>query len=65
MAELIGGTGAGAILDRFDDASFAAAIAKVEDAALSREQIRAVACKSMALQDGIERYDAIYRSIGS
>jgi len=65
MAELIGGTGAGAILDRFDDASFAAAIAKVEDAGLSREQIRAVACKSMALQDGIERYDAIYRSIGS
>jgi glycosyltransferase involved in cell wall biosynthesis len=65
MAELIGGTGAGAILERFDDASFAAAIAKVEDARLSREQIRAVACKSMALEDGIERYEAIYRSMGS
>ena len=65
MAELIGDTGAGAILDRFDEASFAAAIAKVKDAKLSREQIRAVACKSMALEDGIDRYDAIYRSVGS
>jgi glycosyltransferase involved in cell wall biosynthesis len=63
MTELIGESGAGAIIDRFDDESLAAAIGKIEGAGITREQVRAVACRSLALEGGVARYDAIYRSI--
>jgi glycosyltransferase involved in cell wall biosynthesis len=62
-AELIGESGAGAVLDRLDHESLAAAIAKVEALGLTREQIRAVARRYLSLEDGVERYDGIYRSM--
>jgi glycosyltransferase involved in cell wall biosynthesis len=65
MTELIGGSGAGAVLDRLDNESLAAAIAKVETLGLTREQIRAVACRCLSLGEGVDRYDAIYRSMGA
>ena len=64
-ADLIGQSGAGAVLDRFDDESLAAAIAKIEALDLTREQIRAVAYRYLSLEDGVERYDAIYRSMAA
>ncbi|MFL6727015.1 MAG: glycosyltransferase family 4 protein [Sphingomicrobium sp.] len=64
MAELIGESGAGVVLERFDDESLAAAFRKIEGSGISREQVRAIACRCLALEAGVERYDAIYRSIG-
>jgi glycosyltransferase involved in cell wall biosynthesis len=64
MAEMIEESGAGAVVDRFDEESLAAAIREVERADLTVEQVRAAARRWFALEDGVERYDEIYRSIG-
>jgi len=65
MAEIIGESGAGAVLDRFDDQALAAAIERIEGANINRDQVRAAARRWFALDDGVDRYDAIYRSIRS
>jgi len=62
---VIGESGAGAVLDRFDDQALAAAIERIEGANINRDQVRAAARRWFALDDGVDRYDAIYRSIRS
>ena len=63
MAEMIGKGGVGAVIDRFEDAAYAEAIAKVERSRMSPKEVRAAARRWFALEDGVDRYDAIYRSI--
>jgi glycosyltransferase involved in cell wall biosynthesis len=65
MVEMIGASGAGAVIDRLDDAAYAEAIAKVERSRPSPEVVRAAARRWFALHDGVDRYDTIYRSIGA
>ena len=63
MAKMIGEGGVGAVVDRFDDAAYAEAIANVERDRTSPQEVRAAARRWFALEDGVDRYDAIYRSI--
>jgi glycosyltransferase involved in cell wall biosynthesis len=64
IAEIISETGAGAVVERFDDETLAAAITTAEAVARDPASIRAAAAKWFALDTGVERYDAIYRTIG-
>ena len=65
IAEIITDTGAGAVVDEFDERTLAAAIRQVEEAKAASEQVRAAAVRWFALEDGIDRYDAVYRAIGA
>src|SRR5438477_288907 len=64
IAEILGDTGAGAIVDGYDEVSLANAIAQAEAAANDPGAIRAAAIRYFALEAGVDRYDAIYRAIG-
>jgi glycosyltransferase involved in cell wall biosynthesis len=64
MAEIIRNTGAGALVEDYDETSLKAAIAVAESAAKDRKAVRAAAARYFALDRGIARYDAIYRAIG-
>jgi glycosyltransferase involved in cell wall biosynthesis len=64
IAEIIRETGAGAVVERYDDVSLADAIGQGEAAAKHPGAIRAAAVRYFALDAGVERYDAIYRAIG-
>jgi glycosyltransferase involved in cell wall biosynthesis len=64
IAEVVRETGAGAIVDDYDDASLKEAIERAEAAAKDPSTVRAAAIRYYALEAGVERYDAIYRSIG-
>jgi glycosyltransferase involved in cell wall biosynthesis len=64
IAEIIHDTGAGAIVDGYDEMSLAKAIAQAEDAAGSPATVRAAATRYFALEQGVDRYDEIYRAIG-
>jgi len=65
MAEIIGESGAGAVIDRFGDQALEAAIASVLSSPIPADRVRAAARRWFALEDGIDRSDAIYRSIGA
>jgi glycosyltransferase involved in cell wall biosynthesis len=65
IAEILHETGAGAVVERYDEASLSKAIAEAEAAAKDPAAIRKAAVRYFALDDGVERYDAIYRSIGA
>jgi glycosyltransferase involved in cell wall biosynthesis len=65
IAEIIHETGAGAAVDRYDRGSLLTAIAQAEVAAKDRDAIRAAAVRYFDLDAGVDRYDAIYRLIGS
>ena len=64
IADIIRATSAGAVVDGYDDASLSEAIAQAEAAAREPRSIRAGAVRYFALETGVERYDAIYRTIG-
>lgn len=64
MAEIIRNTGAGALVEDYDETSLKAAVAVAESAAKDRKAVRAAAARYFALDRGIARYDAIYRAIG-
>ena len=64
IAEIIRQTGAGAIVDGYDEASLTRAIGEAEAAAKNPASVRAAAVRYFALEDGVKRYDAIYRTIG-
>jgi glycosyltransferase involved in cell wall biosynthesis len=63
IAEIIHETGAGAVVERCDRASLSTAIAQAKAAAKDRDSIRAAAIRYFDLDAGVDRYDAIYRSI--
>lgn len=63
IAEIISESGAGAIVERFDEESLAGAIHEGENSGLDPDKVRAAAVHWFSLDDGIERYDSIYRSI--
>jgi glycosyltransferase involved in cell wall biosynthesis len=64
IAEIVRKTGAGAIVDGYDEASLAKAIGQAEAAAKKPASVRAAAVRYFALEDGVGRYDDIYRAIG-
>lgn len=64
IAEIIRETGAGAVVDDFDEKSLSAAIVDAEAAAAKPGAVRAAAERYFALYQGIDRFDAIYRAIG-
>jgi glycosyltransferase involved in cell wall biosynthesis len=63
IAEIIQATGAGAVVDRYDEGSLKAAIRQADTAAEQPDRIRNAASRYFALEAGVERYDAIYRSL--
>ena len=65
VAEIIRDTGAGAVVEQFEDGTLSGAVEQVEEAKLTLERVREAAVRWFALEDGIERYDAIYRVIGA
>jgi len=64
IADIVRETGAGAIVERYDEASLTKAIIRAEAAAKDPALVRAAAERYFALETGIDRYDAIYREIG-
>jgi glycosyltransferase involved in cell wall biosynthesis len=62
-SEILRDSGAGAVLDSFDEPALHAAVAMIDRARLSPEKVRGVAIRWFNLKDGIARYDSIYRSI--
>ena len=64
ITEIIQATGAGAVVESYDEPSLKLAISRAEAAATDRASIRAAATRYFALETGVERYDAIYRAIG-
>ena len=64
IAEIIRETGAGAVVEDFDEKSLSAAIVDAEAAAAKPEGVRAAAERYFALDQGVDRFDAIYRAIG-
>ena len=64
IAEILRQTGAGAVVDQYDDKSLAKAITQAEAVAGNPAAIRKAAERYFALEDGVERYDTIYRAIG-
>lgn len=62
--EILSFAKAGAVVDRFDEASLGEAIDRVERAPVDPEQIRESARHWFALEDGIASYDRIYRKLG-
>ena len=64
IADIVRETGAGAIVERDDEASLTKAIIRAEAAAKDPALVRAAAERYFALETGIDRYDAIYREIG-
>lgn len=64
IAEILRETRAGAVVDQYDERSLAKGIAEAEAAAENPGAIREAAVRYFALEDGVERYDAIYRAIG-
>jgi len=64
IAEIIHDTGAGAIVERYDEPSLTEAIRQAETAAKDSRSVRAAAIRHFALEAGIDRYDGIYQAIG-
>jgi len=58
-------SGAGVVVDAFDGASYARALDQLETLKPDIKRWRAAARRSFDLDTGIDRYDAIYRSVGS
>ena len=65
IADIIRDTHAGAVVEQFDEETLSAAICTAERAGETPEAIRAAAVQWFALNEGVERYDAIYRAIAS
>lgn len=63
VADILEATGAGVAVGTFSDSGYADAIERVEAIALSAEEIRAAALPWFDAEQGIERYDLIYRSL--
>jgi len=64
ISEIIRETGAGAIVNGYDEPSLTKAIGEAEAAARDPASVRAAAVRYFALETGVDRYDAIYREIG-
>jgi glycosyltransferase involved in cell wall biosynthesis len=64
IADIIRDTGAGAIVEDFDEASLTKAIAEAEAAGTDPAAVRAAAVRYFALEQGVDRYDEIYQAIG-
>lgn len=64
IAEILHETGAGAVVKGYSEKSLATAIAQAEAAARDPASIRNAAVHHFALEDGVARYDTIYRAIG-
>ena len=58
-------SGAGVVVDAFDGASYARALDQLETLKPDIKRWRAAARRWFDLDTGIDRYDAIYRSVGS
>lgn len=64
IAEILRETDAGAVVEQYDKTSLTTAIAQAEAAAKDPASIRTAASRYFALEGGVERYDAIYHTIG-
>ena len=64
IAEIIHDTGAGAIVDAYDEVSLTKAITQAEAAAKDPASVRTAAVRYFALERGIDLYDETYRAIG-
>jgi glycosyltransferase involved in cell wall biosynthesis len=60
---IIAESGAGVIVERFDEAAYERALDELERLSPDLERWRSAARKWFDLETGISRYDAIYRSI--
>ena len=56
-------TGAGVVVDRFDDAAYATAIDRLETMSFDEAQWRQAADRWFSLERGVEAYDQIYLSL--
>jgi glycosyltransferase involved in cell wall biosynthesis len=63
VARIIDETGAGVVVDRFDEHSYRSALDRLEELRPDMDRWRAEAHRWFDLRTGIERYDAIYRRI--
>jgi len=61
--QVMADTGAGVVVDRFDHASLLAAVDEVDSLSRSPHDIRTSAERWFQLKEGIERYNAVYRSL--
>ncbi len=65
VAEILAETGCGVAIDRFDAAAYSEAIDRLDLLDLAPAQIRAAGLARFDVAEGIRRYDAIYRSLGT
>jgi glycosyltransferase involved in cell wall biosynthesis len=63
VAAILGETECGVAIDRFDEASYHAAIDRLERVACSPAQIRAAGLARFDVAEGIRRYDLIYSAL--
>jgi len=63
VAEIVRDTGCGVTIERFDEASYEAAIASVESSGLSAIELRETARSLFDIDIALDRYDAIYRAL--
>lgn len=64
IAEIVRETGAGAIVEDYDEATLIKAIERAEAAAKDPAKVRAAAVRYFSLEEGVACYDGIYRAIG-
>jgi glycosyltransferase involved in cell wall biosynthesis len=62
VARIVADSGAGVVVERFDDAAYGEALSRLETLSSDRDEWRRVARRWFDLEAGVERYDAIYRS---
>jgi glycosyltransferase involved in cell wall biosynthesis len=62
VARIVADSGAGVVVEQFDDAAYSEALSRLETLSSDRDEWRRVARRWFDLETGIERYDAIYRS---
>jgi len=63
VAEQIAETGGGVVVERFDEAAYAEALDRLERLGADGERWRELARSRLDLEQGIDRYDSVYRSI--
>jgi glycosyltransferase involved in cell wall biosynthesis len=62
VARIVADSGAGVVVERFDDAAYGEALSRLETLSSDHDEWRRVARRWFDLEAGVERYDAIYRS---
>ena len=63
VAEIVRDTGCGVAIERFDEASYEAAIVSIESLALSARQLRETARSLFDIDIAIDRYEGVYRAL--